>query len=160
VREVHFRGKILTLVTLERHWEVVEHAAAVAVLAREGKRVLGIRQWRPAVGLTTWELPAGIIDPGETPEEAAARELAEEGRVRGDLQEITSFYSSPGFTDERIHLFEASNLSPAYAPRDPGELLEISWKEPAVLWEEVRSGRLATSSTTLVGILHALTPPS
>ena len=74
-----FQGRVVDLVVLDERWEVVRHAPAVAVLARdELGRVLGVVQRRPAVDARTWELPAGLIDPGETAHAAAARELAEE----------------------------------------------------------------------------------
>ena len=78
MRNEVFRGKIITVAVLDERWEVVEHPDAVAVLVQRGPSVLGVLQQRPAVGAVTWELPAGLIDPGESPEQALERELSEE----------------------------------------------------------------------------------
>ena len=154
--ETLYSGTIVTVERLERRWEVVRHAPAVAVLVRAGDRVLGVRQHRPAIAATTWELPAGLIDPGETPEQAALRELAEEVRLRGRLERLAHFHTSPGFTDEIIHLFQAFDLEPAFAERDDGEELSIEWRDATEAWHDAVSGGLATSAATLLGLRHAL----
>jgi ADP-ribose pyrophosphatase len=155
VRRV-FRGRVVELVVLDERWEVVRHAEAVAVLAvDERDRVLGVRQRRPAVGASTWELPAGLIDPGESPAAAAARELAEEAQLAGDLALLAVGYVSPGFTDERVHLFEASGLRPAPGRPDDGEDLEIEWLDLDAAWRAAASGELVTSMVTLLGLRHA-----
>ena len=152
-----FRGRIVELVVLDDRWEVVRHADAVAVLASDADgRVLGGRQHRPAVDATTWELPAGLIDPGERPEQAAARELAEEAQLAGTLRPLAAGYVSPGFTDERVHLFEATDLRPAPGRPDDGEELTLSWLDPADAWARAARGEFATSMVTLLGLRHAL----
>jgi len=151
-----FRGRILELVLLDERWEVVRHADAVAVLAVDGAgRVLGVRQRRPAVGLDTWELPAGLIDPGERPERAAARELAEEAQLGATLRPLAVGFVSPGFTDERVHLFEAHDLHPVAGRPDPDEGVEVAWLDLDEAWAAAASGRLATSMVTLLGLRHA-----
>jgi ADP-ribose pyrophosphatase len=92
--------------------EVVVHKPAVAVVAvLDRQTLLLVRQYRYAVDQFMWEMPAGIIDPGETPRQAAARELAEEtGYSAGGLKSLGYFYSSPGFTTEKIHVFLATAL--------------------------------------------------
>lgn len=152
-----FRGRIVELVVLDGRWEVVRHADAVAVLARDAAgRVLGVVQRRPAVDAVTWELPAGLIDPGETPEIAAARELAEEAGLAGALTPLAAAYVSPGFTDEKVHLFEARDLRPERATPDEGEDLVLEWRAPAEAWAAATTGGLATSMVTLLGLRHAL----
>lgn len=152
-----FRGRIVELVVLDDRWEVVRHADAVAILARDAQgRVLGVTQRRPAVAAETWELPAGLIDPGETPDVAAARELAEEAGLAGTLVAVGAAYVSPGFTDEKVHLFEARELRPAHAEPDPGEDLTVAWRAPDAAWAAVLAGELATSMVTLLGLRHAL----
>lgn len=159
-REVLYRGRILNLVRLEGRWEVSENAEAVAILAyRESDnapQILGVRQRRPAIGQETWEVPAGLIDPGETPEVAAARELAEETQLTGTLQRVTQFYSSPGFTTEKIHLFEAADLRSAAATADPDEVLTVSWENPVTLWQHIREGQLASSGPTVIALMYLL----
>lgn len=152
-----FRGRIVDLVVLEDRWEVVRHAPAVAVLARDDRgRVLGVVQRRPAVGARTWELPAGLIDAGEDARAAAARELAEEANLAGTLTPLAAAYVSPGFTDELVHLFEARDLRPAPGTLDDGEELEVEWRAPQDVWDDAARGALATSMVTLLGIRHAL----
>ncbi|MEJ2287299.1 MAG: NUDIX hydrolase [Deinococcales bacterium] len=154
-REV-FRGRIVTVAVLDDHWEVVEHPDAVAVLVQRGRSVLGVVQDRPAVGERTWELPAGLIDPGETPEQAAARELAEETQLGGRLSLISRLYASPGFSDECVHLFEAHDVRSVAGTPDEGEELSIEWRDALELWNAVRAGDLSTSGVTLLGLRHVL----
>lgn len=152
-----FRGHVVDLVVLDERWEVVRHAPAVAVLARDERgHVLGVVQRRPAVDARTWELPAGLIEPGESAQAAATRELAEEANVSGTLTLLAAAYVSPGFTDELVHLFEARGLRPAAGVLDDGEELEVEWRAPQDVWDDAASGALATSMVTLLGIRHAL----
>lgn len=152
-----FRGRVVELVVLDERWEVVRHAEAVAVLAIDDRgRVLGVRQRRPAVGSVTWELPAGLIDPGETPAAAATRELAEEAQLAAALTLLAVGYVSPGFTDERVHLFEASDLRPTEGRPDDGEELHVEWLDLETAWAAAASGALTTSMVTLLGLRHAV----
>lgn len=157
-----FRGQFLELELLEERFEVVSKAAGVAVLVRDAAgRVLGVEQRRPAVGAVSWELPAGIVDPGESPRQAAERELAEEAQLRGRLRQLNAAYVSPGFTNEMVHLFEASDLSPAHgASLDEGEELQVVWRDPFEAWAAVAEGRLHTSMVTLLGLRHAMASTS
>jgi 8-oxo-dGTP pyrophosphatase MutT (NUDIX family) len=155
-RDVLYQGRIIDVVRLDGRWEVAEHAPGVAILVLEGRQVLGVRQERPAAGLRTWELPAGLVDAGEAPEQAARRELAEEAGLGGRLELLTTMYTSPGFTDEIIYLFEAFDLEPAHAQPDEGEDLELAWLDLRAAWEGVRDGSIVTSAPTLVGLGYAL----
>lgn len=155
-RETIYRGAVVALHRLGGRWEYVEHAPAVAILALRDGRVLGVRQRRPVIGAETWELPAGLVDPGESPAEAAARELAEEAQLGGRLEPLTRFWTSPGFTDEHITLFRATALEPRRATPDEHEELRVEWLEPAEVWRRVAAGELATSSVTLIGVRHAM----
>jgi 8-oxo-dGTP pyrophosphatase MutT (NUDIX family) len=135
--EVVWEGKIITVgrerfrhgdggeVTREKVW----HPGAVAVLAIDGDHVWLTRQPREVVGLTdSLEIPAGKLDvDGEAPLEAARRELAEEiGQAAADWQELKGFYTSAGFSDERIICFLARGLSDAGAAEaDEDERIEI-----------------------------------
>ena len=119
-REV-YRGRIVDLgierVTLpngtEVELEVIRHKGASAVAAvDDAGRVTLIRQFRHAAGGYIWELPAGVLDhPGEAPDACAERELLEETGLRaGRLTHLATILTTPGFTDERIHLFLAQEL--------------------------------------------------
>lgn len=112
--------------------EMIRHPGASAVVPflddpREtDPRVLLIRQFRHAADGYIWEIPAGRIDPGESPERCAVRELKEEtGMVAERLDLLTTIYTTPGFTDERIHLFMASGLSEGEHHREVDEFLEL-----------------------------------
>ncbi len=152
MREVIYDGKIVRLVKLSGKWEVVEHASAVAVLITRGRQVLGVRQERVAVGRTTWEIPAGLIDPGETPAAAAAREAAEEVQLGGRLELVTRFYVSPGFTDEEVHLFELHEPRQVTGTPDDDEALVPEWRDAHEVWQAVRAGTLATSGVTVTAL--------
>ena len=151
-RKTIYEGKILNLEVLDDKWEVVTHDEAVSILAVQDDKILGVEQYRPAIEKTTWELPAGLIDKGETPLEAAARELAEETQLKGTLKLITQFYSSPGFTTEKLYLFEASQLSAGYGTPDEDEDLKLSWRDPVDLWQAIKSGEVACSAPTVLGL--------
>jgi 8-oxo-dGTP pyrophosphatase MutT (NUDIX family) len=134
---VIWEGKIITVgterfrhadgeeVTREKVW----HPGAVAVLAVDGEHVWLTRQPREVVGLTdSLEIPAGKLDvEGEAPLDAAKRELAEEiGQAAEEWRELTSFFTSAGFSDERIVLYLARGLSDAAdAEADEDERIEI-----------------------------------
>lgn len=93
--------------------EYMSHTGAVAVIAQDEQgRVLIINQYRHPIRSRDWELPAGLLDvEGEDPLEAAQRELGEEADLRADTWELlTSYVSSPGGSDELIHLFLARGL--------------------------------------------------
>ena len=162
-REVQFKGKLLTLLTLDDHWEVVEHVPAVCVLALRdsgknsgGLEVLGVSQSRPAVGQETWELPAGLIDEGETPEAAASRELSEETGFAGRLELITQMFTSPGYSTEKIFLFEAKDLLEVPHAPDPNEPLTVEWRSLTEVWRDIQEGCVTTSAPTLVALAYAL----
>jgi ADP-ribose pyrophosphatase len=151
-----YDGKILSLVVQDDKWEIIEHAEAVAILIIKDNQVLGVMQHRPAVKQSTWEIPAGLIDDGETPLEAAKRELAEEVQLTGDLELITQVYSSPGFTNEKIYIFTVTNLESAYAQPDSDEHLELSWRKPEELWQDIRLGKVASSAPTVLALSYAI----
>lgn len=107
--------------------EVVAHPGAVGILALDDLHVWLVKQPREVVGEITLEIPAGKLDrPGEVLEETARRELAEEiGKAAARWEEVTWFYTSPGFTDERVTIFLAEDLSDATAEAEEEERIEI-----------------------------------
>jgi 8-oxo-dGTP pyrophosphatase MutT (NUDIX family) len=112
--------------TAER--EVVAHPGAVGIVAYDDEFVYLVRQPREAAGeKRLLEVPAGKLDvEGESPLETAKRELAEEiGRRAGRWRELKRFYTSPGFADEEVELFLATDLSDADAEADDGERIEV-----------------------------------
>lgn len=112
--------------------ELVRHRGAAAVLPVLGAagdpdpEIILLRQYRYAAGGVIYEVPAGIIEPGESWEECARRELEEEAGVRaGKLVKLTTIHTTPGFTNEEIHLFAAFDLTPGVAGADSDEFLEV-----------------------------------
>ncbi len=106
--------------------DIVRHPGASAVVPFVSDRdVLLIRQYRHAAAGTILEIPAGKLDPGETPEACAARELAEEtGQQTQRLEKLGWIWTTPGFTDERIHLFAAFDLEEVGQQLEPDEFIE------------------------------------
>lgn len=106
--------------------EVVRQRGSVAALPvlDDGRLVL-VRQYRYAVDALVWELPAGRRDPGETPEEGARRELEEEVGLRAaSLEPLLVFWTTPGFCDEVMHLFRATDLKTVPARPEADESIE------------------------------------
>ncbi|SIS62603.1 NUDIX hydrolase [Alicyclobacillus vulcanalis] len=94
--------------------EVVLHPGAVAVLAEvEPNQVVLVRQYRKPCEQILWEIPAGKLEPGESPEDAARRELSEETgyRCEGPLTPVHVFYTAPGFSNEKLHVYYARDLA-------------------------------------------------
>ncbi|GAA0363992.1 NUDIX hydrolase [Bacillus horti] len=107
--------------------EVVKHPGAVAVIPiTSANKLVLVRQFRKALEKEIYEIPAGKLDPNEAPSACAVRELKEEtGYSASFMKELTSFYTSPGFADELIYLFEATGLEKGEAQPDPDEFVEV-----------------------------------
>lgn len=125
--------------------EIVAHAPAVAILPVDDRgRVTLVRQYRKPLETTLWELPAGKIEAGEEPEECARRELAEEAGLMADrLEYVGRIATTPGFSDEVIHLFRALGLRRVTGvASDPDEDLECAAFPWDVLWGMVERGEV------------------
>jgi ADP-ribose pyrophosphatase len=137
--------------------EVFQHpgGAAVVPLLPDGK-VLLVRQYRYPMEEYLLELPAGKIDHSEPPEQTAARELAEEtGYQAGCLEKIAEFYSTPGFCNELLHIYLATELSPVKAHQDEDEEIEVLPFTLTELQEMAQTGKIRDGKT-LIGIQHLL----
>ena len=133
--------------------EAVAHPGAVAVVAHDGEKLFLVRQPREAVNEPALlELPAGKLDAeGEGPLETAQRELAEEiGKGARTWQHLTSFFTSPGFTDEECHIFMATDLFDESAEAEENERIEIVERPLAELDAVIEECR---DAKTLVGLL-------
>jgi 8-oxo-dGTP pyrophosphatase MutT (NUDIX family) len=159
-RTVH-EGRIVTL-RIERYRfadgeeverEVIRHQGAVGIVVHDRTDLFLVRQPREVIDDPDFlEIPAGRLDQGgESPLEAAQRELAEEiGKAARTWQHLTSFYTSPGFTDEECHLFVATNLYDERAEVEENERIEIVEVPLSELDHVIRDCR---DSKTLVGLL-------
>lgn len=109
--------------------EVVRHPGGAAIVAiDEENRVCLIKQFRHAAGGWIWELPAGVRDHSEPPEQTARRELKEEtGMTAADWRSLGSMLSTPGFCDERLFLYLAQGLTQGDHAREENEFIEVHW---------------------------------
>src|SRR5947209_19695377 len=132
--------------------EVVSHPGAVAVVAHDGEYMWLVRQPREAVDDYLLELPAGKLDEeGEDPLATAKRELAEEiGKAATSWQHLTTFYSSPGFSDEQIHVYLATDLYDEQAHTDENERIEIVKVPLGEIDQVIRDN---ADSKSLIGLL-------
>jgi ADP-ribose pyrophosphatase len=140
-----------------RRWslEVVEHPGAVAIVAlHPGRELIMVRQTRFALGRALLEIPAGTLEPPETPEDCARRELAEEaGQAARSWARLATFYPAPGISTEEMHLFLAEDLRPAAAEHEE-EDLTVHRVPLAVARRLVATGEILDAKS-IVGILLA-----
>ena len=139
-------------VVVEDGYEIADTPDAVAIVALDAEgRVVFVRQRRVAINGRLLELPAGLIDEGEEPLASAQRELREEtGLHGGSWRELASFWTSPGFVNERVTVFVADGVAEGEPEPDEGEELEVvRWTLSEV---EARMHELE-DATTLIGLL-------
>jgi ADP-ribose pyrophosphatase len=134
--------------------EMLRHPGASAVVPflddprAPDPRVLLIRQFRHAAKDFIWEVPAGRLDAGETPEACARRELEEETGMRArSIERLTTIYTTPGFTDERIHLFLAHGLEAGTHRREADEFMEQHPMVWSAAMDLVRTGAIQDAKT-------------
>jgi 8-oxo-dGTP pyrophosphatase MutT (NUDIX family) len=160
--ETRYEGKMISVqVNRYRHEdgeeverEIVVHDGAVGIVAHDGEQIYMVRQPREAAGVPDLlEIPAGKLDEeGETPLDAAKRELAEEiGKAAEHWEHLVSFYTSPGFTNEQVHVFLATGLSDADVEPDPHERIDICTYPLSDLDRLIDE---AEDSKTLIGLLE------
>jgi len=156
-----YNGRVVTLnvdtVTLPNgvtvDLEVVRHPGAAAVVPmKDDGTVILIRQFRHAAGGFIYEIPAGKLHPGEDPLLCAARELEEEiGYRAGQLDRIASIFTAPGFTDEVIHIYQATGLTKSQQNLDRDEVLEIFETSLDEAVRMIRNGTIRDAKT-MVGL--------
>jgi ADP-ribose pyrophosphatase len=136
--------------------EKITHPGAVAIVpVTFDNNILLVKQYRYPVSDITIEIPAGKLAPGENPQECAERELEEEiGAVGGKLKLLSSFYSTPGYCDEVLHLFIATDFQRSGNNLDEDEFLEIVEVKmgESILW--IKEGKIKDCKT-ISGILMA-----
>ena len=159
-----FEGKIVNLrvdtVELQNQKyakrEIVDHKDAACILAVNNDKIILVKQYRKAVEEFILELPAGILNIAEEPQEGALRELKEETGYRADkINLIYEFYTSPGFSNEKVYLFKASELVFEGTNFDEDECIETIEVNAEEAKKMLESGRI-TDSKTIIGLLHWL----
>jgi ADP-ribose pyrophosphatase len=135
--------------------EIVEHSGAVVVIAQPAlDEIVLVRQHRHAIGEDTWEVCAGGIDPGETPEEAAIRELREETGFRArSIQRLWSAYSAPGFCNELLHFYHTDSYDIGAAEPDAEEEIEIATFPLKRVLEMIERDELRDAKTQIAVML-------
>ena len=140
---------------------LIHHPGASAVVPflddpdGDDPEILLIHQYRYATGGELWEIPAGRLEPNEPPIDCARRELLEEtGCTCQRLEPMTFLWTTPGFTDERIHLFRASGLVRGESKREADEFIEVVPRRMSDVLSMIRRGEI-TDAKTLVGVFCA-----
>jgi ADP-ribose pyrophosphatase len=129
--------------------EMIRHPGAAAVIPfiddpkSSDPRILLIRQFRHAADGLLWEIPAGTLELGEPPDACARRELIEEaGMEAAHLARIATIFTTPGFTDEQIHLYYATGLAPVALAREEDEFISVHEKRWSEVGKMIRTGKI------------------
>lgn len=164
-----YKGKIFTLDKdtvrfpdgSQSEFDIVRHPGAAAVVPflsdpdGEEPQILLLRQFRYAADGYIYEIPAGRLDAGESPADCAARELKEEtGCTAERIEPLFSMLTTPGFTDETIHVFMATGLTHGQSAREADEFAEVVIMRLAEALELIRDGAIPDGKTALA-ILYA-----
>jgi len=136
--------------------EMIRHSGASAVLpflgdpAGEDPTILLIRQYRYAADGFIYEIPAGRLEPGEPPEQCAVRELREEtGCTAAKMEHLYTMYTTPGFTDEKIHLFVATGLERGETALEQDEFVEVVPTTMSAALRLIKDGTINDAKTAL-----------
>ena len=138
--------------------DIIRHNGGVGILVVDQDQVLLVKQFRHAIDCETWEIPAGKLEKGEDPKSCGIRELNEEtGFECSSLSLFSSFYTTPGFCDERIYLFEAIHPKKAEnkLEQDPNENVSHQWFSLEQAKEMILSGKIEDAKT-IIAIQYAL----
>ena len=135
----------------EIHRAIVRHAGSAVMMAVDARRrILLVRQYRLPARAELWELPAGRLDPGEKPLEAARRELQEETGSRARRwKKLIAFYPSPGFVSEKMTIFLATELTAGEAHPMDDERIQTRWFPAGQVEKMILSNKIQDSKTMI-----------
>jgi ADP-ribose pyrophosphatase len=135
----------------EIHRNIIRHPGSAVMMAVDAQdRILLVKQFRLPAEADLWELPAGRVDPGESPMEAAKRELREEtGYQANAWTELVSYWPSPGYVAEKMNLFLAQDLTAGAQNLMDDERIQIRWFDNEEVGEWIRDGRIADGKTII-----------
>ena len=163
-KEYLYNGKILSLrkdqVLLpdgnKAVREVVEHSGGSCIVCEMNDKILLVKQFRYPYGKELYELPAGKLNEGESPEQTAIRELEEEGGVVAErVEKMFEVYPTPAYTNEIIRIYRAINVSKSTQHLDDDEFLECCWFDKDTLRKMIKNGEIKDAKT-LIALLAIL----
>jgi len=138
---------------------VQHHGSAVMMAVDDKKRILLVRQYRLPARQYLWELPAGKVDEGESPLQAAKRELIEEtGYQAKKWTKLVTFFPSPGYVAEKMTIFLATDLTAGQATPMEDERIETRWFTAKEVGAAIRSGKIIDAKT-MIGYFHLARRP-
>ena len=159
-----YQGKILDLYKDEIELpdgngavrEYVNHSGGSTILCEKDGKILLVKQYRYPYGKELLELPAGKINPVETPEQTAIRELEEEGGVvAGKVEKLFDVYPTPAYTNEIIRIYKATDIKEGQIHLDKDEFLSSVWVDKEELKQMIARGEIKDAKT-LIALLYAL----
>lgn len=128
--------------------EEVVHNGGVGVLAVKDGKVLLVKQFRYSYGEEVIEIPAGKLEKGENPYDAGIRELEEETGLKAkSLKKLITLYPSPGYTNEKIHVYLCEDFSFGTQKLDEGEFLSCFWQDLRVAYGQIKNGEIRDAKT-------------
>jgi ADP-ribose diphosphatase len=161
-----FNGKYLQVYTSQKklpdgrlsYFEEVKHPGASLVVPFDGEKIVFIRQYRGVIGKHIWELPAGTLDPGETPYSCAKREVTEEtGYKVKNLKKIGQIHSVPGYSNEVITIYSAECTMKVKTDMDPDEVIKVRLFQKKEVRSLFKNGKITDAKTiaalAFVGII-------
>lgn len=136
--------------------EIIEHPGAVGIVAiTDDNKVLLVRQFRKAIEKVLWEIPAGKLEQGESPKDCAIRELKEEtGYSANNIKLIHKFYTSSGFSNQKIYVYLATDLEKGECCLDEDEFLELHEVNLNDAYEMINKNDIEDAKTS-IGLLLA-----
>lgn len=162
--QTEFQGEIITVMFdrvllpdgLIHNREYVRHPGAVGIVpVTEDMKALLVKQYRHATNAELWEIPAGKLDAGESPQGCAMRELEEETGLTGDLTPIGAFYTTPGYSDEMFYLYKATRLTGTHRLPHDEEIIEHKYIDLNDALKMIKDGIIADGKT-ICGLCLAL----